>query len=130
MPADLAGRLATAGQSHLLAHAERLDPTARAAFAAELAAVDWARVAAAWASRPPPLPPDLRPPEALTWRRRCNEPGLPARLARDGEALLAAGRVATLLLAGGQGTRLGYPGPKGTYVLGPDPDRSLYASAP
>lgn len=125
--ADLTGRLTSAGQAHLLAHAETLAGGAREAFVAQLASVDWARAAAAFASEAPPLPPDLRPPEALTWRRRCNEPGLAARLARDGDALLAAGRVATLLLAGGQGTRLGYPGPKGTFVLGPDPDRSLYA---
>ena len=36
-----------------------------------------------------------------------------------GEKELAAGRVAVLLVAGGQGSRLGYDGPKGCYSIGP-----------
>ncbi|MBR1920560.1 MAG: UDPGP type 1 family protein, partial [Kiritimatiellae bacterium] len=36
-----------------------------------------------------------------------------------GEKELKAGRVAALLVAGGQGSRLGYDGPKGCYPIGP-----------
>ncbi len=36
-----------------------------------------------------------------------------------GERELRAGRVAALLVAGGQGSRLGYDGPKGCYSIGP-----------
>lgn len=120
-------RLATTGQAHLLRHAEALAPAPRAAFLAELDTIPWERVAAAFRSPAGGVPPDLRPPECLTWRRQVNEAGFGRRLAEQGRALLAAGRVATVLLAGGQGTRLGFPGPKGTFVLGPEPDRTLYA---
>lgn len=48
------------------------------------------------------------------------------RARRDGEKLLAQGAVAVLVVAGGQGTRLGYPGAKGKYPVGPVTGRSLF----
>ena len=44
----------------------------------------------------------------------------------EGEAELRAGRVAALVVAGGQGSRLGYDGPKGAYAIGPVTGRSLF----
>lgn len=47
--------------------------------------------------------------------------------ARDkGEAALRAGRVAAFTVAGGQGTRLGYDGPKGTFGVTPVLKKSLF----
>ena len=43
-----------------------------------------------------------------------------------GEKELKAGRVAALLVAGGQGSRLGYDGPKGCYSIGPITGASLF----
>jgi len=54
--------------------------------------------------------------EEQTWRR--------AR--QRGEALLAEGAVAALVVAGGQGTRLGFSGPKGKFPLGPISGRTLF----
>ncbi len=48
--------------------------------------------------------------------------------ARDaGLGVLGQGRVAMCVVAGGQGTRLGFSGPKGAYPLGPVSDRCLFA---
>jgi len=127
LPGVWAARLEAAGQAHLVAHAATLPGPARAAFVAETEEIAWERLARTLRVPLPPPPPDLRPPEALTLRRQQNEPGLPRRLSALGASLLAEGQVATVLLAGGQGSRLGHPGPKGTFVLGPTPDRTLYA---
>src|SRR6185295_18391362 len=42
------------------------------------------------------------------------------------EEALRAGRVGVFLVAGGQGTRLGFDGPKGTFEMGPVTRRSLF----
>ena len=44
----------------------------------------------------------------------------------EGEAALRRGEVAVVIVAGGQGTRLGFDGPKGCYPIGPVTDRSLF----
>jgi UDP-N-acetylglucosamine/UDP-N-acetylgalactosamine diphosphorylase len=43
-----------------------------------------------------------------------------------GEAALRAGRVAAFTVAGGQGTRLGYDGPKGTFPVTPIKKKTLF----
>jgi len=49
-----------------------------------------------------------------------------ARAKGAGEAALRAGRVAAFTVAGGQGTRLGYDGPKGTYPVTPLKQKTLF----
>ncbi|MHC5011827.1 MAG: UTP--glucose-1-phosphate uridylyltransferase [Planctomycetota bacterium] len=110
-----------------MAHAETLPPDRREAFVREAAAQPWELLQGALGRRGAGPPPVLRPPQALTLRRQESQGGLARRLASLGRGLLAGNRVATVLLAGGQGTRLGHPGPKGTFCLGPSPDRTLYA---
>jgi UDP-N-acetylglucosamine/UDP-N-acetylgalactosamine diphosphorylase len=65
-------------------------------------------------------PPVVRPPESFEDFIRQQE------AADAGEEALRAGTVAIILVAGGQGTRLGHPGPKGTYAIGPVTQRTLF----
>jgi UDP-N-acetylglucosamine/UDP-N-acetylgalactosamine diphosphorylase len=51
-----------------------------------------------------------------------------SEVAREyGEALLREGKVAPLVVAGGQGTRLGFQGPKGAFPIGPVSNKCLFA---
>ena len=43
-----------------------------------------------------------------------------------GENIIKSNKFAFVTLAGGQGTRLGHNGPKGTFMLGIKPDKSLF----
>ncbi len=53
---------------------------------------------------------------AAAWARACTE----------GETALGNGQVAAFTVAGGQGTRLGYDGPKGTFAVTPLKGKSLF----
>ncbi|MFA5616062.1 MAG: UTP--glucose-1-phosphate uridylyltransferase, partial [Syntrophorhabdaceae bacterium] len=44
----------------------------------------------------------------------------------EGEALLRGQKVAVLIVAGGQGSRLGFEGPKGTFPLSPVKGKTLF----
>jgi UDP-N-acetylglucosamine/UDP-N-acetylgalactosamine diphosphorylase len=132
-PPDLVATLARAGQQHLLAFWNRLDEPAQRAFAAQLATVDWPLVAQMQRltasdghSRKPPVdlsaaitPPCLRLGDASN-----RIP--PADAIRRGSEALGAGQIGAILVAGGQGTRLGCHGPKGLCTIGPVSKANLF----
>jgi UDP-N-acetylglucosamine/UDP-N-acetylgalactosamine diphosphorylase len=119
-------RALEAGQSSTLRFWDQLDLAGRRRLAAQLAGIDFDLVrrliaehvagggakAQAPAGKLEPSPVDQLP--ASEQERRAEE-----RFRAVGEDALRAGRVAALVVAGGQGTRLGYDGPKGCYVIGP-----------
>jgi UDP-N-acetylglucosamine/UDP-N-acetylgalactosamine diphosphorylase len=67
--------------------------------------------------RPPLVVPMADSPQAREERRRAK---------RLGGRALEAGQVAVVLVAGGQGTRLGHEGPKGTFAIGAISGKSLF----
>ena len=126
---ELAARLKPFGQGHLLRFWDELDPYERAALAEQIDQIDLKlteRLISAWIKATPapetfdridpmkviPLPTPASPDANAAWQ--------------IGEEALRAGRVAIVLVAGGQGTRLGYDGPKGTFPIGPASGRTLF----
>ncbi|NOZ55168.1 MAG: UDPGP type 1 family protein [Calditrichaeota bacterium] len=69
---------------------------------------------------------DLEPVEMVRVPTTDEDRARHRRAQEAGEEALRRGKVAALLVAGGQATRLGYPGPKGTFPIGPVTERSLY----
>src|SRR5690606_15940586 len=72
------------------------------------------------------LPPDLAPAPYFP-RRPTGELRDRYRQARQrGEAMVRAGKVAAFTVAGGQGTRLGWDAPKGTFPATPIREAPLF----
>lgn len=121
-----------AGQGQVFAFFDQLPSDAQRRFLAEAAEIDLSEVArlnrtllakdaAAGVdlSGLAPAPYEKRPEhggDVGAWER--------AKVA--GEAALRAGRVAAFTVAGGQGTRLGYDGPKGTFRVTPVKQKPLF----
>ena len=110
--------LSACGQEHVLAGWKKLSRAERSALLAQVAAIDpkevgRCRAALAQGGAVPDSSKGKAPKVAVL-------KGAALRAARAvGERELRAGRVAALLVAGGQGSRLGYDGPKGCYSIGP-----------
>jgi UDP-N-acetylglucosamine/UDP-N-acetylgalactosamine diphosphorylase len=122
---ELHQRLARYGQEHVLAGWERLSAPERESLAASLATLDLAELARLYQRRdetyPLPTADRIQPVPVAP----VGGPDAAARRAQ-GEAALRAGEVAVLVVAGGQGTRLGSDQPKGLYPVGPVSGKSLY----
>ncbi|NQU40016.1 MAG: UDPGP type 1 family protein [Lentisphaerae bacterium] len=114
-------------QEHVLAFWDELDEAQRVGLLAQVEALDFADVARmrkALAKQvgaaSPPLG-EFGPAPVLT----LAEAGDPA-VRELGVDALRSGKVGALLVAGGQGSRLGYEGPKGCYEIGPITHASLF----
>ncbi len=116
----LADTLASHGQGHLLEHAKTLDADVRAAFCARLAAIDWAEL------QHPSEPPAANAVAKSRVLDQAERDQRSTELATRGEAAYRAGAIAVLMVAGGQGTRLGSTAPKGCFTIAPHSGKSIY----
>ncbi len=131
--AQLTERLAAAGQQHLAQVLARASPADAEALRQQLAELDLELIArlvrqfVGHGDDAPAAAGALGPPDAIPLART------PADEARDraacaaGADALRGGRVGLVLLAGGQGTRLGFDGPKGNFPFGPVRGTTLFA---
>jgi UDP-N-acetylglucosamine/UDP-N-acetylgalactosamine diphosphorylase len=129
--ATLRKKLAAVGQQSVLRFIDQLDSSARQVLVSQLEALDLANLAEL--SRQyvkqrahPALPRDIQPIPAFPHEPDAERRPLYDQARRRGRELLAAGKVAAFLVAGGQGTRLGYDGPKGEYPITPIKNKPLF----
>ena len=125
---ELEKRILAAGQEHLLRYFNELDDAGREKLTGQLAEINWEKIpflAKEYVLKRPEtaIPEDLAP--ADYYRLQGNDE-LFARAETKGEELLRQGKVCCLTVAGGQGTRLGFDAPKGTYPIGPVTNRTLF----
>ncbi len=128
-----AQQLAAVGQEHLLKFYDQLAPAEQRALLTEIASLDIKSlptlVDAFVKSKPKPeiLGAVLPAPYYPLRHEGKPKPWDRAEHRKHGEALIAAGKVAAFTVAGGQGSRLGYDGPKGCYPGGAVTGKPLFA---
>ena len=124
---EIRKRLEAHGQSHLLGFYEELSPEHRKLLLQQIQTIDLDQLEGwieRYVRRSPRIevPQDITPPEIIPY----GGGGGARKAQRRGEELLAAGKVAAFTVAGGQGTRLGYEGPKGCLPASPVVKKPLF----
>lgn len=121
-----------AGQGHLLQFWDDLNTDQQQQLAAQLAGLDWDLISSYDPSEPNGIAGGegearrATPPSHLVRVPTTDQQRLEWKAARSvGDAALRAGKVAAVLLAGGQGTRLGFKHSKGLFPIGPVTGKSL-----
>lgn len=125
-------RIRNLNQGHLLAYLDELSEAQKANFLDQLDRLPWS-------SLPRWIEQHVRTDHSPHVHDRLNPaPSFPptprdaqmakkyAEASRLGESLIAQGRVGAFVVAGGQGTRLGFAGPKGAYPISPIKEKSLF----
>lgn len=126
-------RLETVGQGHLLRFYDQLGEDARRALLQQIAEIDLERVPKlieeyVFARPVFELPAEIQPAPYYPRDPKSGSRSWDEQAFRTvGERMLREGRVAAFVVAGGQGSRLGYEGPKGCYVAGALSRKPLFA---
>jgi len=129
---NVSKRLEQHGQGHLLAFWPELDEARRAALLEQIEALDWEKIDD-WVKnvvrREPELAVEGVPEAPQFYGAEPADGAQAAKYARArelGEGLIRAGKVGLFVVAGGQGTRLGFDGPKGDLAISPVRGKTLF----
>ncbi len=103
---------------------EKLQPNERRDLVSQLASINLTEIEALYHKRDQVQA--LPAKERIAPAPMVPHDGLTDADRRTGDEFLARGLVAVLLVAGGQGTRLGFDKPKGMFPIGPVSNKSLF----
>ena len=119
-------------QGHVLVFWPELTPAQGQSLLAQVRELDFEQIDQCVAnfvkkSPPPPISPGLAPAPAYPPQPINHEQERKYSNVKSlGEKLISSGKVAALVVAGGQGTRLGFDGPKGNFPISPIKNKALF----
>ncbi|MEI8376048.1 MAG: UDPGP type 1 family protein [Planctomycetota bacterium] len=127
---DLLAILRQYGQEHLLGFWSQLDAGQRESLAQQIGGIDFPLIQKLSTQRQNQSnfrDLALRAAQPAAFRLDPSKNRFsPAEARARGQQALAAGQVGVILVAGGQGTRLGFNHPKGQFSIGPVSGRTLF----
>ena len=126
-------KLSQVAQVDVLRFLDSLDDTGKKKLTSQLDALDLDNIAELVQTQVKTkaaiaLPKDIKPVQAFPHPSKANADQRTQYAAAEkrGRELLKVGKVAAFLVAGGQGTRLGYDGPKGEFPVTPIKHKPLF----
>jgi UDP-N-acetylglucosamine/UDP-N-acetylgalactosamine diphosphorylase len=128
----LRGQFAAHGQAHVFAFWDTLNDVQRSALFDQACVIGpdlealLSGQAAAISGLSAPSPGRIEPAATVPLPEFGGDPAAFAAAEATGLEVLKSGRVGVFVVAGGQGSRLGFEGPKGAYPVGPVTERSLF----
>ncbi|MBV8780086.1 MAG: UDPGP type 1 family protein [Phycisphaerae bacterium] len=130
-PTTLRQRLSKIGQESTLRFYDQLEKERKARLTQQLEALDLDQMGELVQTQVKqkaaiPLPKDIQPVQAFPHVPDAAHKAKYAQAEARGHELLKQGKIGAFLVAGGQGTRLGYDGPKGEYPVTPVKNKPLF----
>lgn len=124
--------LKTHNQCHILAFFQELSPPRQKTLLSQIESLDFSQIDE-WISKYVKNPAPVSVPSEITAAPfyKAQPAGVEQENYYDkaralGKELISAGKVAAFVVAGGQGTRLGYDGPKGNFPISPVKNKTLF----
>ncbi len=118
-------------QEHVLRWWDELTTGERSQLLADIESIPWDTVdplcrSSESCQSDTPQPGELGPPKVYPHRPRRDQESLYVEAVELGRQLIRDGKVAAFTVAGGQGTRLGFEGPKGAVTVSPVREKTLF----
>ncbi|GMU21784.1 MAG: UDP-glucose pyrophosphorylase [Phycisphaerae bacterium] len=119
------------GQDHLLGFWEGLNDHQRAELLEDIEKISFASIDEliernVRSAQPFPLPKDIQPAPFYPAEPGIDLVGKYADAVKRGVSIIRKNRVCAFTVAGGQGTRLGFDGPKGAFAISPVKNKPLF----
>jgi len=129
IPEKIENLLKKYGQEHLLRYFGEIDEEGRAGLLSQIAGIDFEKVSGLFLTASGATQQESKEhkyePVPFTDKKNLSKEAIEAYEKTGGE-IISRGGFAALTMAGGQGTRLGHNGPKGTYDIGLPGHPSLF----
>ncbi len=123
---DVIQRVYDNSQDHVFEYWQELDEAERMRLLDDLAEVDFGLLKKLYTGTEVAADTRFDPAPCIGLPKTAGEREEWARARTAGEEHVRAGKVAAFVVAGGQGSRLGFEGPKGKFPVGPVSGKSLF----
>jgi UDP-N-acetylglucosamine/UDP-N-acetylgalactosamine diphosphorylase len=123
---DIIEKVYSRKQEHVFQYWDKLSHEEKTVLLKELREVDFELLEKLFNSTENPVPAEFEPAPYIRKPQNDEEKKAFTDAERKGIEHIKAGKVAAFIVAGGQGSRLGYDGPKGKFPAGPVSGKSLF----